>query len=148
MDHEGSGDGIDAGDLKQALQRHGIRVTIVQAAQLIKEIDDDGNGSINFEEFFEAVQAHFERQYNKELTNDLIAEKESATMAAARAGLASQSTASGRNDGSRRRRSSSSDPGRARRTHIYIIHPRTRRVDAFVDSSWRRGVSTIRWHTS
>ena len=89
MDHEGSGDGIDAGDLKQALQRHGIRVTIVQAAQLIKEIDDDGNGSINFEEFFEAVQAHFERQYNKELTNDLIAEKESATMAAARAGLAS-----------------------------------------------------------
>ena len=88
MDHEGSGDGIDAGDLKQALQRHGIRVTIVQAAQLIKEIDDDGNGSINFEEFFEAVQAHFERQYNKELTNDLIAEKESATMAAARAGYA------------------------------------------------------------
>ena len=63
LDHDGEGGGIDASDMKQALQRQGIRVNSAQAAKLIEEIDTDGDGSINFEEFFNAVQAHLVRKH-------------------------------------------------------------------------------------
>ena len=55
-----------------------------------------------------------------------------------------------RRDATRKRKRAwqCSDPGRGGRTQVYVIHPRTRRVDAFVDSSWRRGVRTIRWHAT
>ena len=62
MDHDGAGGGIDASDMKQALQRQGIRVNAAQAGHLIEEIDANGDGCIDFEEFFNAVQGHFVRK--------------------------------------------------------------------------------------
>jgi hypothetical protein len=84
MDHDGAGGGIDASDMKQALQRQGIRVNAAQAAHLIEEMDANGDGCIDFDEFFSAVQGHFEHKHafaiadtmNKKVTvGSMIADK-------------------------------------------------------------------------
>ena len=54
LDHDGGGS-IDASELYQALSTLDIDVSEEEIQRLLKDVDQDGNGEIDFEEFLYAM---------------------------------------------------------------------------------------------
>ena len=54
IDLDGEG-GVSPADLKHALVRLGVQINIATAKKLIEEVDKDGNGELDREEFAQAV---------------------------------------------------------------------------------------------